>query len=258
MMTPVIMYAYAFMVGAVFGSFLNVCIYRIPKGQSLIRPASQCPYCHTKIKFYHNIPLLSYLFLKGKCAYCGHKIASRYFWVELCTALLTVLTYSKFGLSWQMAFNLILLYALIVTAFVDYAEQIIPNKVLLTVLIAGLLLNVSFRVFPWKEAFLGLLVSGVVFLVVALVGTRVFKKESMGMGDVKLAAVLGFFLGWQMALLSLYIGFVLALLFFISLKFIDKQPKNNYIPMAPFFSIGVVILIFWGQSLNTLYWKLVL
>lgn len=252
------MIGYVFIVGAVFGSFLNVCIYRIPKGQSLIRPASRCPYCHTKIKFYHNIPLLSYLFLKGRCAYCGHKISSRYFWVELFTALLTVLTYAKFGLSWQMAFNLILLYALIVAAFVDYSEQIIPNKVLLTVIIAGFILNLVFRVLPWKEALLGLLISGGVFLLIALLATKVFKKESMGMGDVKLAAVLGFFLGWQIALLSLYLGFVFALLFFISLKFINKQPKNNYIPMAPFFSIGVIILMFWGHSLNALYWKLVL
>lgn len=248
----------SFIFGAVIGSFLNVCIYRLPLGMSLVKPSSHCPYCKNKIKFYHNIPVLSYVLLQGKCAYCGHKIRSRYFWVELLSGCITLLIYLKYGFTWPALMYLILLYALITVTFIDYVHRIIPNKVLLVVISLGIVLNIFFHSLPWKDALLGAVISGGVLFLLAVVATRIFGQESMGMGDVKLASVLGFFLGWKITLLALYLGFVFALLFYLGLKYFRKQPTDKYIPMAPFFSLGVVILMFWGNVLQQMYWNLIL
>ena len=195
MILPVILLF--FIVGAVVGSFLNVCIYRLPKNESIISPGSHCPHCNTPLKFYQNIPILSYLFLKGKCAYCSETISSRYMWIELLSAFLSVVIYLKFGISAETIFYLFLVYILIVISFIDIDTQLIKNKVLILLAAGGLIINLWLQIISWSDALFGAVAGGGLLFFFALFGRWYFKKESMGMGDVKFAAVLGLFLGWK-------------------------------------------------------------
>ncbi len=245
------------LIGAVMGSFLNVCIYRLPKNESLIRPRSHCPYCGNSIKFYHNIPLISYAVLKGRCAYCGHSLPIRYPAVELTAALLSVLMYWKFGYSDKTLFYTFLMYTLIVIAFIDWDTNLILNKVLITLAVGGGILNLSMQIILWRDAFLGMAVGGGLLFLFAVLGNWYYKKESMGMGDVKFAAVLGLLLGWKLLLVSLYAGYFFAAIYFILLKLFQKQPTKRIIPMGPFFALGVLVLVVWQQELLDLYLALI-
>ncbi len=245
----------AFIFGTVIGSFLNVCIYRIPKNISLVRPGSFCPNCGTHIPFYHNIPLLSYLILRGRCHACQHPISIRYFIVELFTGLLTVVTYHKFGLTPSFVFYMIFIYFLVVISFIDLSTQLIFNRMLGYLLAFGILFNLIFNVRPWSEAIPGFLAGGGSLLFFAILGKALFKKESMGMGDVKFAAVLGFFLGWKMVLLALLVGFMYAILAFLFLAISGKNRLQDYLPMAPFFTVGSVTFVYWGSTLLQWYWS---
>lgn len=243
--------------GLMIGSFLNVCIYRLPKSLSLIKPGSSCPSCKTSIKFYHNIPVLSYIFLRGRCAYCDTKIALRYPLVELISAVLSGILYLRFGLSGTYVLYLYLTYFLIAIAFIDLDIHLILNKVLIALLIGGVLINVVYQVIPWTSALLGVLTGSGILYLIAVLGQWYFKKESVGMGDVKFAGVLGFFVGWKLILISLYTGYFFAAFYFIFLKFSKKRPTIDYIPMGPFFSMAVFVWIGWWRELLNLYFSLI-
>ncbi len=247
--------ALVFLSGIIIGSFLNVCIYRLPIGMSLLRPRSQCPHCKQTIKFYHNIPLLSFLLLKGRCAYCGQKISWRYFVIELLAGLLAVLAYVKLGVSFHFIFYLVLMYALLVVSVIDLDVKLILNRVLIGILLFGVVINLLGRTINWQEAIIGAVVAGGAMYVIAVIGAKIFRQESMGMGDVKLAIILGFFLGWKTTLIALYLGFVLALIYYVIRRGITGR-SDKYIPMAPFFSLSAVILIFWGSELSKWYWNI--
>ena len=242
-----------FIFGIVIGSFLNVCIYRLPKSKSIVYPGSYCPYCKHKIKWRHNIPVLSYIFLRGRCAYCSEKISSRYIFVELLSGLFTALAFFKFGFTAEFIFYLLLIYSLIVISFIDFDLHLILNKNLLVLLIMAVLLNALFKIVDWQEGLIGLLTGGGILLLFSFLGKSLFKKESMGMGDVKFAAVLGFFLGWEWVVVVLYCGFVLALLYSVFRNLIRNSEKSRYIPMAPFFSLATLLFIFYGEQLSRLY-----
>lgn len=243
----------AFIFGIIMGSFLNVCIYRLPLGKSVVSPGSFCPHCKHKIKWQHNIPVLSYVFLKGRCAYCSKKISPRYLFVELLSGAITAFSFLKFGFSAEFFFYLALLYSLIVISFIDFDVHLILNKILIALILIALAFNVQFKIIEWQNGLIGLLTGGGLLLFFAFLGKALFKKESMGMGDVKLAAVLGFFLGWEQVLVVLYSGFVLAL-FYFGIKHVFKTAKkSNYIPMAPFFSLAAMLFIFYGEQLWRVY-----
>jgi len=246
-------FIWIFAFGAAIGSFLNVCIYRIPENLSLVKPGSFCPSCKKPLKFYHNIPLLSYLFLRGRCAYCGKSISIRYFLIELFSALLTILLVWKFGISADAVFYLSLVYGLIVIAVIDWQTNLILNKVLILLLLVGIVVNSWSHSIGWQNAIIGFFVGGGILFLLAFAGERLFKKESMGMGDVKFAAVLGFFLGWKSALLALYFGFFIAAVLYIFIKLIRNTPIEKYIPMGPFFALSTMIWILWGQNLIQWY-----
>lgn len=246
-----------FIVGMVIGSFLNVCIYRLPKGQSIVYPGSYCTHCKQKLKFYHNLPIISYLFLHGRCVYCKQPISIRYPVVELISALLTVFFYFKFGLTPQLFFYLLLIYSLIVISFIDFDVHLILNKILLFAILSAVILNIIFNIVDWKQGIVGFLAGGAVLWLFAFLSKWFLKKEAMGMGDVKFAAVMGFFLGWKVVLGALYIGFVIALLYYIIIKIFHFQAAQKYIPMAPFFSLSIVIFIFYGQLIARSYLNLI-
>ncbi len=245
-----------FFVGSAIGSFLNVCIYRLPKKKSLFFPRSACPSCNTPIKFYHNIPIFSYLFLRGKCAYCGFSIPATYFVVELISALAPVFFVWFYNDPTYALIVTILFYGLLTLSIIDWEIYIIPNSILLTLFIAGILVNFWSPFILWTDSAIGFLVGGGTLYLLALIGKGLFKKESMGMGDVKLAAVLGFFMGWKSVLPALYFGFLLAALYYMIIKFFKKKPIDNYIPMGPFFSLSAMIWLLWGKYIIAWYFDL--
>jgi len=247
----------SFLFGALAGSFLNVCIYRLPRGQSIVFPASHCPHCKQPLKYYHNLPVFSFLFLRGRCAYCKQPISWRYPVVELLTAFLTAFAYLKFDLTPQLCFYLLLIYALIVISFIDLDVQLILNKTLIFAIVTAVLLNLVFKIVDWEEGIAGLLVGGGVLWTFAILSKYIFKKEAMGMGDVKFAAVMGFFLGWKILLAALYMGFVFALIYHIIIKIFNSGAARKYIPMAPFFSLSIMLFLFCGQLIIRSYLNLI-
>ena len=245
-----------FIIGLLFGSFLNVCAYRIPRKKSIVWGRSQCPHCGHKIPFYYNVPLVSFIILKGKCHYCGAKISWQYPIVEVITGFLTWALYLKVGLGGTFIFYLGFVYFLIVIALIDWETKLILNKVLLSMLAFGIVTNVVVHVIPFKDAIIGAFVGGGAMFLVAYLGNRIFKKEAMGMGDVKLAFVSGFFLGWQFILWALYLGFVIALIGIGVLWVFRRNRLPKQIPMGPFFAFGFALNLFYGHELLQMYFKL--
>ena len=189
--------------GLLFGSFLNVCIYRIPREKSIVWPPSSCPGCNARIKWYDNIPVLSYLWLRGKCRSCKQPISLQYPVVELLTGALTVLVVWRFGLSvWTFA-SVAAVYALIILSVIDLELMIIPDRFSLGLIVWGLAFawaNPNFSGVWWQKELSALLGAGVGLfgvLAIALIGTWMFKKEAMGGGDVKLMGGVGALIGWE-------------------------------------------------------------
>lgn len=238
-----------FIVGLVVGSFLNVCIYRIPRKLSIIKPASYCPSCGNTIKPWHNIPVLSFLFLKGKCAYCGAKISLRYPVVELLNGILYVLAYINFALP-SLPFVLIFISALIVISFIDFDFQIIPDEISIPLIFLGIILsflphNSLNLAQDIKNSLIGVVVGGGSLLIISLIS-----KGGMGGGDVKLNAAVGAFLGWKSALLTIFIGSLAGSVVGIVIL---KKTGNRKIPFGPFLSSGALICLFFGERLLNWY-----
>lgn len=262
-------YTIVFLLGAVIGSFLNVCIYRIPAGLSIVKPRSRCGDCGKTLEAVDLVPLFSWVFLRGKCRHCGAKIAARYPLVEALEGILFVMVLSHFGISWMTPIMWLFTAILTVVFFIDLDHQIIPNKVVIFGLIAGLLPAVyhwistfngvtSFNRYPlyfstaFFEPFLGAAVPFALMLAMALLSLIFFKRTALGMGDVKLYAVIGIFLGWQHALMSLWFAFFFGGLFGIIWIFMLKKDKAAMIPFAPFIVIGSLLTMLYGNQLLTL------
>ncbi|MBD3223591.1 MAG: prepilin peptidase [Caldithrix sp.] len=244
--------------GLIIGSFLNVCIYRIPQKRSLLGLRSKCPQCDNNIAWYDNIPVFSFIFLRGKCRKCQSKISFRYPLVEILSAVISGLLFWRYG--WQPLFliNLVLAYAMLVITFIDWQFMLIPNSILLFTLFSGIAMNIIFETLSWVNSIVGLFLAGGLFYLINIVASKILKRDSMGMGDVKFAAVIGFFLGYKLMLIALYFGFVIALLYIIGSKLLRIDIKNRMIPMAPFFSMGVLIILIWGQQIIRAYVRLIL
>jgi len=239
-----------FIVGLVVGSFINVCIYRIPRKISIIKPASFCPSCRNSIKPWHNIPVLGFLLLKGRCAYCGAKISLRYPVVEALNGVLYVIAFLHFGLTVSLPFILIFISALITISFIDIDFQIIPDQISIPLIFLGIILsliphnslNLAQNI---KDSLIGILVGGGSLLIVSLIS-----KGGMGGGDVKLNAAVGAFLGWKSALLTIFIGSLTgSIVGIISMK----KTGNRKIPFGPFLSLGALICLFFGEKILSWY-----
>ena len=241
-----------FVIGLVIGSFSNVCIYRLPRNESLIRPGSHCPQCNTPIKYYDNIPIISYLILKGKCRYCDKKIPIKYPLVELLTGIIYLALYLFYGFQPITFIYMVLCSVLIIITFIDLKERIIPDVLSIPFIIVGFLTSFFLRNLTPVESILGILAGGGSLLIIAFVGAYLFKKEAMGGGDVKLAAMIGAFLGWQLTLLSLFLGFFLGSLVGIAVLIKNKR-QSDIVPFGPFIAMGTIIAIFWGQNIINWY-----
>ncbi|MBN1493876.1 MAG: prepilin peptidase [Candidatus Omnitrophica bacterium] len=244
-----------FIFGAIVGSFLNVCIYRLPDEQkSVIKPASYCPMCLKPIVWYDNIPLISYLILRGKCRQCSAPISIRYVLVELATAGMFVLTFSYFGLTARAVFLLYLFCSLVVASVIDLKFKIIPDEITFYGMLVGLLFSfcapqVQFEVdqrLAIADSILGLLCGGAIIYVLAVVGSYIFKKEAMGGGDIKLLAMIGAFVGVKYTVIAFLLSPYFAIIFALYYKFVKKEAT---IPYGPFLSMGAVAAIFYGDQI---------
>ncbi|MCP4649000.1 MAG: prepilin peptidase [PVC group bacterium] len=244
-----------FMFGSMIGSFLNVCIYRMPRELSVNKPKrSFCPQCEKKIAWYDNIPFLSYLFLGGKCRHCKKIISFRYFFIEFLTAGILVFLYMFFGLTLQFFIYGTLICALIAATFIDFDFQIIPDEITLGGLVIGLILSVLFpvlhnvdsRIGALIQSFWGVLAGGGSIYLIGKVGELMFKKESMGGGDVKFLAMIGAILGWKFALLIFFIAPFFGAIVGIILK-VTKGAE--IIPYGPYLSLATLLVLIWGNDI---------
>ncbi|HRR96840.1 MAG TPA: prepilin peptidase [Candidatus Ratteibacteria bacterium] len=241
-----------FIFGLIFGSFANVCIYRLPKGKSIITPGSFCPNCKKSILWYDNIPLLSYIILKGKCRYCGEKISQRYFIVELLTGILFLLNYKVFGLTSSFFIYTLFIFSLIIISFIDIETFLISDVIVIPCIFLGLLFS-SF--FPMMHHFSGKLegllysleglILGVgLLLFIAFAGKMAFKKDAMGGGDIKLLGMIGTFLGWKCVFLTLFFSSIFGVAISLILIGLKKKKIDDYIPFGPYLGLGAVISLF--------------
>ncbi len=253
----------AFLFGSVVGSFLNVCIYRIPRDLSIILPSSRCPACGTPIKPYDNIPIISFILLGGKCRRCGAKISLRYPLVEALNGLLYVLVLWRFGPGWHLLFLFALCSVLIAITFIDLDFQIIPDSLTLPGILIGLIAGSLALPDPfdrlsllgfWGSA-IGLLSGALAFFLIAEVSFLVLRQEAMGGGDVKMMAMVGAFLGWKSVLLTTFAGSLFGSLIGIFLMVFKGTGRRTKIPFGPFLALGALLSMFCGQEILSLYLK---
>jgi leader peptidase (prepilin peptidase)/N-methyltransferase len=242
-----------FLFGTIIGSFLNVCICRIPAGQSIVSPASRCPECGAAIRWYQNVPVVSYLLLRGRCASCGTAISLRYPLVETLTGLLFVWVWLRFG--WQAATPLYWVFAaaLVVITFIDLDHQIIPDVISLPGIIVGFLTALAIPWLSWSDSLLGILLGGGSLFLVAEVYHRLTGQEGMGGGDIKLLAMIGAFLGWKAILPVIFLGSLAGSLVGVPLMIAKRSDGKLAIPFGPFLTLGAIICLLWGRFLLVWY-----
>ena len=237
----------AFLFGLVFGSFLNVCIYRIPRDKSVAWPPSFCPQCNTHIRWYDNIPVLSYIILLGKCRHCKKHISLQYPVVELLTGLLTALFVWRYGLSVWTFVVLVAVYALIALSVIDFELMIIPDRFSLGLIVWGLLFAWANPIYSgawWQKelAALGGAAAGFFgILAIALIGTWLFKKDAMGGGDVKLMGGVGALIGWQGVITTVVMASFFGLVYSLFLMMFKGKKGSDAIPFGPFLSLGALV-----------------
>ncbi|MEO0025678.1 MAG: prepilin peptidase [candidate division WOR-3 bacterium] len=257
------------LLGLILGSFFNVCIWRIPRGESISYPPSHCPRCRHPIRAYDNIPIISYLILRGRCRDCHQPISLRYPLIEGITALLFLLSYTRFGFDWQLVRVLCFFSLLIVLAGIDFDHRILPVELSFAGLIVGLVtaLIPIFRM-TVKEAFWGAVIgAGFVFFAWALwrfVLARPFsrmgvkQKEAMGWGDLPFAAMIGVFVGVRGMIVALAVAVVAGVIFGLAGRIIGRLKKGQEVPFGPFLALGGVVGLFAGREIFDWYLKLMM
>jgi leader peptidase (prepilin peptidase)/N-methyltransferase len=242
--------------GALAGSFLNVCIFRLPRGESIVWPGSHCPACGKAIEFYDNVPLLSYLWLGGACRACGAGIPVRYPAVEAANAIGYLAILWVFGPGWTALLYAMFFSALLVVAGTDLSHKIIPDAVTLPGIAIGLIGAVTVLPVGWRGAILGVLVGGGILWALAWASPYVFGKEGMGGGDIKLMGMVGAFLGWKPALLTIMIGSLTGSVIGLALIALGVIKRDEYIPFGPFLVLGAILSMFFAQPLLDWYFNL--
>ncbi len=286
---------YMFVLGSVVGSFLNVCIARLPEGKSLVWPGSHCPKCGSPIRWFDNIPVISFILLRGRCRTCGLSISWQYPLVELLTACLFLLLVQKFTNLLALAIYIIFTCALVVITFVDFRHYIIPNEISIPGIFVGLALslvparlagdqlvltrmtsspflrNLILRfsligpehlakynhviqfLTPFLDSLIGCITGAGLLYLAGWFSILVFKKEGMGFGDVKLLAMVGAFLGWKLALMTIMVGSVMGAGVGVTLIFLKLKTRADYIPFGPYLALGSFLSLMWGEQLLSLY-----
>jgi leader peptidase (prepilin peptidase)/N-methyltransferase len=249
-------YIVVFAIGALLGSFLNVCIHRLPRRESVVWPASRCPSCGTPIAAYDNIPILSYLWLRGRCRTCRSRISLRYPVVELANAAGYGTILWWFGWNWSAAVYALLFSALLVVTCIDLAHQIVPDVITLPGIALGLLCASMILPVGLVNSTLGIAVGGGILWVMAWISPYLFGREGMGGGDIKLLAMIGAFLGWKPTLLTIMVGAVAGSAVGIGLISLKIMRREQYLPFGPFLALGAVVAMFFHREVLAWYYGL--
>lgn len=246
-------FLFVFLLGSILGSFLNVCIYRLPKKESILSPPSHCPHCGEPIRFYDNIPILSYLLLGGKCRHCKEHISLRYPVVEGLSGLLSLALFIKYSLTAQFLLLLLFAAALIIITFIDLDYQIIPDIISIPGIFLGIGASFFIPTMSWFESLFGILIGGGFLLLVAIGYKWVTGREGMGGGDIKLLAMVGAWLGWKAIPFILFSSSLIGVLIGGGTGLMKKRGLRSRIPFGPFLSISSIIYIFFGPEIISWY-----
>ncbi|HNR14379.1 MAG TPA: prepilin peptidase [Thermodesulfobacteriota bacterium] len=256
-MDSVILPSLAFIFGTIIGSFLNVCIYRLPQETSIVFPGSHCPRCGQPIRFYDNIPLLSYLILAGKCRYCRASISFQYFLVEMASGIFSLLVFLHFSLSEYFVYFGFIASLLVVTG-IDLKHKIIPDVISLPGIVIGFACSFVLPRITYVDSLLGIALGGGTLLTVSVVYYAVTKTEGMGGGDIKLLAMIGAFLGPKAVVAVIFISSCVGSLIGIGIILLKGKDRKYAIPFGPFLALGAVIFVFWGDALLNWYQRFLL
>jgi len=249
-------YIVIFAIGSAIGSFLNVVIHRVPKGESIVHPPSHCPHCDHRIKPYENIPILSFLFLKGKCSHCKNRISWRYPAVEGLMGLIAGVLLFKFGWNSDLVIYGVLSAFLLALSAIDIATYRLPNALTYSGAALGIALTLALRRDYLMSMIWGGLVGVGILMLMRLIGALLFRKESLGVGDIKLGAMIGLYLGpartGGMFVLGVFLGALVggAMIIFGGRRFGQK------IPFGPYLAVGAILSLLWGNILWRWYWGL--
>ena len=267
----------AFVVGLMIGSFLNVCIHRLPKGESIVHPRSRCPHCGRMIAAYDNVPVLSYLWLRGRCRHCRSRISPFYPLIELLTGLTFLLVYHRWGISPPAVKAVLLASALIVLIFTDLRERLLPDRITFPGIAAGFLFalwlpledgtaalllrllggtNLPAVLLSVADALLGALLGAGLLFALGEIWYRLRRVEAMGLGDVKMMGMVGLFLGIKLTVLTLLLGSLLGSLLGGLFLLLAGKDTRYELPFGTFLGVAALIALFWGPQLVASYLSL--
>ena len=273
---PAFFYAVVIIMSLMVGSFLNVVVYRLPKMMekswyqdcreflaeevakipakefpelTLSKPASSCPYCSHKIRFYENIPVISWLFLGGKCSHCKNKISIRYPLVEATTAILSAIVALHYGITFNTLFALLLTWCLISLTLIDLEHMILPDQITLPLIWLGLLLNINATFVPLQDAVIGAIAGYMSLFTVFWLFKLLTGKEGMGFGDFKLFALFGAWIGWQLLPILILMASVVGAIVGVSLMIFKNHQREQAIPFGPYLAIAGWITMLWGENI---------
>jgi leader peptidase (prepilin peptidase)/N-methyltransferase len=252
-MAAVGLWIYAFCLGAVVGSFASVCISRLPRHESIVWPGSHCPHCGTSVRWYDNVPILSFLLLRGHCRHCRGAIAPRYLLLEALMGVVFAQTALLFGPGYEALRAMALETLLVIVFFIDLDHRIIPNAITYP----GIALGIASAVPGGWGAVTGSVLTaaalGGALLLVSVVGSLIVGAEAMGLGDVKLAAMIGAFLGWPVGALAILLGIFVGGLVGVVLLATRAKGRRDYVPFGPMLAGGALLALWWGPSLLRWY-----
>lgn len=255
----IIIEIYIFILGLLIGSFLNVCIYRIPRGESIAYPPSHCTSCGNKIKYYDLIPVISWIFLRGKCRKCNEKISSRYALIEITTAILFLLTYFEYGVSIYLLRFLILIPFLIVIAMIDYDTMDVYATTTWFAIATGIaLLGLNFYLGEPVVTYLygGLLGTGIITLII-LLSKLILGTEGMGWGDAEICGLCGLFLGLKLTFVMMFFSFIIGGVIGVYLLWFKKKNGRSEMPFGPSIIISTLLIMIWGDRILNWYLSIV-
>ena len=249
-------YLAAFVLGSIWGSFCNVCIYRLPDNDSVVTKRSFCRSCRNKIKWYDNIPLLSFIFLKGKCRSCNNKISSQYFLVELISAISFLSIYFIYGLSITTLLLIILSIFFIIIFFIDLKHYIIPNELTFPLMLIGFVKsfdpNLNQTIFPnYINSLLGGFFGYAVIWLIIFLYKKIRNKEGMGLGDAKLLSAIGFWFGWVSVPFIIFISSAVALILTIPSLINQTRKMSSKIPFGPYIIVGCIFYVLFSNQIKT-------
>ena len=247
------MIVFVAIMGLILGSFFNVVIHRLPERQSLSHPGSHCPKCGKPVRWFDNVPVLSYLILNGRCRDCRTRIPFRYPLVEMISGLGFALLYWRFGWTWTFGRYLLLYGFLVPIAFIDWDRKLILNRLTLPCAVTGLAYILVFQIAMWKSALTGMATGALGLLFLGFLGSLIFKKDSLGMGDVKMIGIIGLYVGFPDVFYVMIFAMISAALYIVYGLISKRLEMGEHIPFGPFIAIGALVQLLAGAQILSWY-----